>query len=222
MRPTARFLTEQHLLRAIDEAEEEHEPYRHWLLENMLPASVLAELNSLPCTPATTADTGGRRETHNSTRTFFGPSLQAEDWAADALAFAFQDPAMVDTLERRCGVDLSGSYLRIEFCQDVTGFWLEPHTDIGAKLFTMLIYLNDPPIDEYWGTDLLYPDGRLAGRAPSRSGAGLIFIPSDKSWHGFEPRQITGVRRTLIVNYVIPDWRSRHELAFPDQPIPGR
>jgi hypothetical protein len=27
-----------------------------------------------------------------------------------------------------------------------------------------------------------------------------------------------GIRRSLIVNYVKPDWRSRHELSFPDRP----
>ena len=37
---------------------------------------------------------------------------------------------------------LRDSHLRIEYCLDTDGFWLEPHTDIGAKLFTMLVYLS--------------------------------------------------------------------------------
>ena len=37
--------------------------------------------------------------------------------------------------------------------------------------------------------------------------------------HGFEPRQIDGVRKSVIVNYVTNDWRAREQLAFPDTPI---
>ena len=39
------------------------------------------------------------------------------------------------------------------------------------------------------------------------------------TWHGFLPRQIDGVRRSLIVNYVTSEWRNRHELAYPDKPV---
>ena len=48
---------------------------------------------------------------------------------------------------------------------------------------------------------------------------GLLFVPAADTWHGFTRRRIAGVRRSLIVNYVKPEWRSRHELAFPDQAI---
>ena len=53
------------------------------------------------------------------------------------------------------GCTLGGSFLRIEYCLDTDGFWLEPHTDIGAKLFTMLVYLSDHPEAEDWGTDIM-------------------------------------------------------------------
>ena len=41
-------------------------------------------------------------------------------------------------------------------------------------------------------------------------------MPASDTWHGFHKRPIAGVRRSLIVNYVKPEWRSRHELAYPD------
>ena len=28
-----------------------------------------------------------------------------------------------------------------------------------------------------------------------------------------------GLRQSVIVNYVVPEWRSRHELAFPEEPV---
>ena len=99
------------------------------------------------------------------------------------------------------------------------GFWLEPHTDIGAKFFTMLIYLNDPPAGEDWGTDVYESADKHLGSAPSGRNQGLVFVPGQTSWHGFEKRPITGIRRSLIVNYVTPEWRARHELAFSDKPI---
>ena len=47
----------------------------------------------------------------------------------------------------------------------------------------------------------------------------MIFIPSNNTFHGFEPRTIPGVRKSLIINYVTNEWRAREQLAFPDQPV---
>ena len=42
---------------------------------------------------------------------------------------------------------------------------------------------------------------------------------SENTWHSFQERPIDGVRRSLMVNYVKDEWRSTHELSFPEQPI---
>jgi hypothetical protein len=138
----------------------------------------------------------------------------------DQLTTALQSPFAVRHIERNCGSCLSGLSLRIEYCLDTDGFWLEPHTDIGAKRFTMLIYLSAEPGSEDWGTDICAPDGSLIATSPYERNGGLIFIPAADTWHGFHRRKIDGVRRSLIVNYVGPEWRARHELAFPDRPVP--
>jgi hypothetical protein len=49
----------------------------------------------------------------------------------------------VDRVAKHFGASVGGSYLRVEFAQDTDGFWLEPHTDLGVKAFTMLLYLSD-------------------------------------------------------------------------------
>jgi len=205
-----------HFLDALTNGRAETMPYPHWKLRNTLPDAMLRDITDLPVAPPTIGDTDGRRETHNSTRWFFGTSAQREFPACHALALALQSPKVAEALEDSCAVNLRGSSLRIEYCLDLDGFWLEPHTDIGAKLFTMLIYLNDPPPGEDWGTDIYASPTDHVGTAPFAGNHGLIFIPSANSWHGFAKRPITGVRRSLIVNYVTPDWRARHELAFPD------
>ncbi len=131
------------------------EPFRHWLLENILPADVCSGIDALPFTPPKIGDTRGKRETHNNSRLFFGPEYRALYSVCEALDAGFQSAAAVERIERLCDVALHNSYLRVEYCLDTDGFWLEPHTDIGAKLFTMQVYLSSEPGSEAWGADIL-------------------------------------------------------------------
>jgi len=190
-------------------------PFRHWLLTDALPDEVTQAIAELPAAPAEIGDTQGRRETHNSSRRFFAPG-DLWDGMARAVAQTFQAPETAAMLAEATGAPLEGASLRIEYCQDRDGFWLEPHTDIGAKLFTMLVYLGDDPA---MGTDIYDTEKRHLGAAPFGFGRGLIFVPGDDTWHGFEKRRIDGVRRSIIVNYVKPEWRARHELAFANTPV---
>ena len=105
--------------------------------------------------------------------------------------------------------------LRIEYCQDVEGFWLEPHVDIPVKLLTMLIYLTDAPELHDAGTDLYdnSPEHKLVSCVPYEWNAGFIFVPGKNTWHGFRMRAIRGVRKSLIINYVARGWRAVEELA---------
>jgi len=210
----------EHVRGAFEAAEQDENPYRHWNLTQVLPEAILGALDALPFEPPPDGDNRGRRENANSSRTFFSAEARARLPVCGEIADAFQAPATIRTIERRCGARLDGTSLRIEYCQDREGFWLEPHTDIGAKLFTMLIYLSISPDAVNWGTDILDgPEGGLVTRASGARNTGLIFIPAADTWHGFAPRPIAGVRRTLIVNYVRDTWRARHELAFPEEPV---
>jgi hypothetical protein len=47
----------------------------------------------------------------------------------------------------------------------------------------------------------------------------MVFVPSSDTFHGFEPRNIEGVRKSLIINYVTDEWRAREQQAFPNTPI---
>ena len=208
-----------HLRVALAGAEQTEYPFRHWSVRDVLTPGVCAGVRALPFLVPDMHAIAGRRETINSQRTFFGTEQRAAHPVCHAVAYAFQAPETIALLQKLCGTTLAGGSLRIEYCQDTDGFWLEPHTDIGAKLFTMLIYLSDGKGAEAWGTDLLDAAGRLVGRSAATFNSGLIFIPAADTWHGFAPRPISGIRRTLIVNYVRPEWRARHELCFPDTPV---
>ena len=214
----AEAITEQ-LAASLAASRRGEAPFPHWLLDAPFTGEVARELAGLPFVAPAIDDTQGRRETHNSSRQFFDRDRQQSDAICRAVAEALQSSATVGALARATGADLDGASLRIEYCLDTEGFWLEPHTDIGAKRFTMLVYLSDGPGAEDWGTDLYRPDGSHFARVPGRFDTGLVFVPSSSSWHGFERRPMAGVRRSIIVNYVGPEWRARHELAFPDRPV---
>ena len=98
---------------------------------------------------------------------------------------------------------------------DEPGFWLEPHTDIFVKKFTMLVYLADDPALRSAGTDIHEgpPDFKYVGSAPYGRNLGVIFIPGPDTWHGVGHVPIKGHRRSIIINYVTSDWRDKWELA---------
>lgn len=201
----------------LESADTYTDPYPHWILSRVLPDDICADMDTLdvPMAPAAAYD-AGRREANNSSRAFFDAERQAENPSVAAVAGALKAPETIAAIERITSAQLDGSLLRIEYCQDGDGFWLEPHTDIGAKLFTMLIYLSVGEGSDNCGTDVFDDDKSLVKSAPFKFNTGLIFVPGTNTWHGFNRRKINGVRKSIIVNYVKPEWRSRHELAFQD------
>jgi hypothetical protein len=212
--------TTECLLSSLRHGARSDAPYPYWLLEHCLPDAVVDSVTKLPIAPPHIDDTQGRRETHNDSRIHFGAQYRGRYAVMDILARVFQSRQALDALQATTGAHLSGTSLRIEYCQDSDGFWLEPHTDIGVKKFTMLIYLNREPQGSDWGTDIYSDHDTHVGRAPAGVNRGLIFVPSDKTWHGFEKRPMNDIRKSLIINYVGPEWRNRHELCFPEDPIP--
>lgn len=190
-------------------------PFPHWMLENVLePDACKALLAWDPGESAVAGDVGGRRETRNKSRVFVDPAVRQQDERLNRMAHLLDNDAMRQAFERICNVQLDTAALRLELCLDSDGFWLEPHTDIGAKKLTLLISLSTGEGADELGTDLMTPDGKSVARASGAFNSAVLFIPSDKTWHGFVKRPIKGTRRTLIVNFVDQNWRAVHELAF--------
>lgn len=190
-------------------------PYAHWLLNDVLPTSACDALEEWdPGVEAIAGDVEGRRETRNAHRVFVNAETRARDPRLDSLAHAFDSETMRSAFEQSCGIALDTAALRLELCLDTDGFWLAPHTDIGAKKLTLLVSLSRGAESADWGTDLMTQEGESVVRAPGAFNSAVLFIPADNTWHGFVRRPISGVRRTLIVNFVDDSWRAVHELAF--------
>ena len=203
---------------AFAASDERAGPYRHWFVDGLLPDDIVRELQDVPL-PAPALETSGTREINNSTRQYFCRANQARFPAFGDVAAAFQSPEIVRELGQVFGAELDGNYLRIEYAQDTDGFWLHPHTDIGVKVFTMLLYVSGNPGHQDLGTDIYKDRDTHAARTAFRPNHAMVFIPAKNTWHGFEPRPIPGVRQSIIVNYVKPEWRAREQLAFPDTVI---
>jgi hypothetical protein len=190
-------------------------PYDHWLLEGALPDGYCDEIAALPFQPPAVEAFNGRRETHNALRVYFNPENQARFEICRRVVDGFQNPEVRKTIEEVTGADLSDGKLRIEYCQDTDGFWLEPHTDISVKKFTMLVYLLDDPDLADAGTRIHEgpPDFKCVGAAPYGRNKGVIFVPGKNTWHSVARSPIRGVRKSIIINYVTSDWREKWELA---------
>jgi hypothetical protein len=190
-------------------------PFDHWLLETPIPNELCDEILNLPFAPPEGAVFGGKREINNKLRVYFTPENQAKHDVCKQVVEGFKDPAVIKTIERTTGADLSDTRLRIEYCQDTDGFWLEPHTDIFVKKFTMLVYLSDDPGLAKAGTDIHEgpPDFRYVHSAPYGKNLGVIFIPGKNSWHGVGHHPVKGTRKSIIINYVASQWRDTWELA---------
>lgn len=207
------------MVASIDRAKLTRTPYKHWFLTNCLPDDVVDAILDLPFEAPPLEGISGKRELHNKTRTYFDQDNMRRFAVCEAFNDAFQSPALTERIEQHFGADLDGSYLRVEIAQDTDGFWLEPHTDLGVKLFTMLLYASTNPAHADLGTDLYDSKKNHVRRSPFKSNCALVFVPSDITYHGFERRKIEGVRKSVIINYVTEAWRAREQLAFPGQPI---
>jgi hypothetical protein len=207
------------MLKSIESSKRTDAPYPHWFLSHCLPEDALDAVLALPFEAPPLDGISGKRELHNNTRKYFDQENMGRFPVCKAFSDAFQSKPVTDLIEMHFATSLDGSYLRVELAQDTDGFWLEPHTDLGVKLFTMLLYTSMEPSHADLGTDIYDEEKRHVGRSPFESNGALVFVPSGITYHGFERRKIEGVRKSVIINYVTNEWRAREQLAFPDQPI---
>ncbi len=207
------------ILASFAAAQRNDSPYPHFIVNNVVPDEMVAPLRELPFPAPDLGGVSGTREVHNKSRNYFDAGNRTDHEVCDLLAQALQDPEVVSAVENTFGTELEGTFLRIEYGQDTDGFWLEPHTDIGVKAFTMLLYLSDEEGHEKLGTSIYSDAETHVGETPFAPNLAMIFIPSNDTWHGFETRPIKGIRKSIIINYVTQDWRAREQLAFPETTV---
>jgi hypothetical protein len=207
------------LLGSIAAAERSETPFRRWSLRRCLPDEAVAPLQTLPFPPPALGGVSGRRDLHDATRVYLDAVNRARLPVCERLCQALQDERVTAAIAAQFGARLAGTCLRVEYAQDTDGFGLKPHTDLRVKAFTMLLYLSGHPQHATLGTDIYDSHRTHVGRTLFAPNTALVFVPSDMTFHGFEPRRIEGVRTSLIINYVTAEWRAREQLAFPERPV---
>lgn len=215
---TAEAMTDS-MLASMSSAKHGNRPYPHWFLTSCLPEDAIAAMQTLPFEAPALEGISGKRELHNKTRTYFDLPNMERFPVCKAFNEAFQSERLTKAIAEHFGTDINGGFLRVEYAQDVDGFWLEPHTDLGVKLFTMLLYISDEPSHSELGTDIYDADKNHVARSPFQANGAMVFVPSDVTYHGFEPRKIEGIRKSIIINYVTNDWRAREQLPYSNKPI---
>ena len=209
----------RHFLSALRRSHILETPYRRWTLTDVFPESLCTAILVLPIAPPVLGDTDGTRDTYNKSRAFFTPELRADFPACAALSEALQRPDVARQFGETLQFDPNGTFLRIEYIQDLDGAWLEPHRDVPEKIFSLVLYLCTGPHAVDWGTDIYDDDKKWVGRSKAEFNTAAIFKAGHNTWHGFDKRPIVGVRRLMEVNYV-RGWRDREQLVYPDKPIP--
>ena len=194
-----------------------NDPYAWWMVDHAMPADVRRALNELPLPAPALDGLSGKRELHNDTRAYFAGETMARFPVMGAVARALQSPRVARAITEAFAAPIEGTYLRLEYAQDIDGFWLQPHTDLGVKKFTFLLYLSEGQDD--LGTDIYRSEREHFGRPPFTPNSAMVFVPGDATWHGFEKRRIAGVRKSVILNYVTDEWRAKDQLSFPDEPV---
>jgi hypothetical protein len=216
----SRTPVEDAILKSFVAAEKRETPYPNWRVSEVFPEATARALAELPVHAVDLHGVSGRRELHNDQRSYFALDVLDRHPVARQVAEAFQSPRVVEAIMAHTGARLAGTYLRIEYAVDISGFWLEPHTDLGVKTYTMLYQLGTDGQEDL-GTDIYADKETWAERVPFGWNTALVFVPSDRTWHGFETRKIKTPRRSVIINYVTDEWRAREQLAFPNDPVRG-
>ncbi len=217
--PSSKDAIVESLVASFAAAKKGTKPYPHWFLDNCVPADVVSDVLALPFPAPALGGVSGKREVHNATRRYFDAENMEKFPVCNAVNAALQDKRVTSAIEKTFETKLGGTYLRVEFAQDTNGFWLEPHTDLGVKAFTFLLYTSTDAQHSELGTDIYDAEKKHVGRSPFKSNSAMIFVPGSDTYHGFEARQIDGVRKSLVINYVTNDWRAREQLAYPQTPI---
>ena len=147
----------------------------------------------------------GKRDGANKFRTFAKKDTPLGDMFKD-----FADREFRIHLSDITSVNCTEGELRVELCQDGPGFYLEPHIDISEKVITLQIYLDQG--NEDWGTSLYTQAGTYYETVPFVHNTGWMSTMNSPLIHGVEQNIVDGIRKSVIINYVVGNWRDKEQL----------
>ncbi len=121
------------------------EPFDFWLLDGALPEEDIDAISSLPSPllPTWSSTAGARPTTPHAC--ISAPRHGKPIRCAVVWSTASRTRASSPANAKGTGTKLAGTRLGSSIARTSPGSWLEPHTDIAVKKFTMLVYMLDDP-----------------------------------------------------------------------------
>ena len=195
----------------IEKASSKQKPWPWYGLSDVLDEEQVAEIRAMQFSERERMH-GGKRSDNTSVRRFVnedGPSGLIR--LVEELRSKEVQEAIHKKIYKYDG-NYSGLFVRVEVLNDKDGFWLKPHCDIGEKLISCLVYVNETDEDENIGTDLYSNSGSTYSllepvrTVPFIHNTGYMFSQFDGNGnkvHGLSKgKKIKVERRGLQINYV--------------------
>ena len=186
-------------------------PFPHWILSEVLPDFLVAELCTIELPRRTVPGDGTR--SGSGTVCFANHRSVANNPQLRRVISIFTDRRLKQDLEKIVKTSLRHCSLRAALYFDQDEVWIQPHTDLDVKRVTLIVLLEHHAPDAPVATELYDGNGCITTRAPSRNNTALLFKPDLNTFHGVRKRKLLGRRITLVINYVTESWRNKHELV---------
>ena len=161
-------------------------PFKHWELYNTISDICYNEI--MQVSQSVIPSVSHKKRSEHQHRTFIRTGVVAK---------AVNAKATRDIITQLTGVDLSHTRARLEVCVDLPGFSLEPHIDIPEKLITLQTYIDG---EENCGTNL-YP--KIVN---FKSNYSWLIVNNPNTLHGFDTREFSKPRVSIVLNYVTDEW----------------
>jgi Rps23 Pro-64 3,4-dihydroxylase Tpa1-like proline 4-hydroxylase len=187
------------------------DPWPHCYLENALPGTIAAEIESsfdrigLAPVAATNREKTYRMHTR---RVDLTSDVRLPSPAWRQLVEALRDQRYRAALGELTGVALADTKLTIDLWEYRAGDWLAPHVDKPEKVVTQLFYFSKDWRPDVGG-HLLVLDSADAPERPRRrlrpvTGASAVLVRSASSWHAVESTRGSGTSRCSVA---VTFWR---------------
>lgn len=157
--------------------------------------------------PTSGLEISGRRAHNTATRSFVNINSPTE---LKSIFEKYDGKDMRNFFTELTGVDCSIGRLRVEIINDQAGAYLEKHIDIKEKLITFQIYMNQGNID--WGTTIYTDCDTEHTTVPFVQNTGWLTHRNADVIHGVKQHSVTGERHSVIINYIVGDWRDTDQL----------
>ncbi len=188
------------------------EPWQHWIIDNVFPDELFKAVQQHEINDADYTNVNGFRDIIKG-RTFLGDEYCEKHPKLKPVAEFLNNHKF---FEETFNCDLSNTYCRPELIHDRYPFFHAIHTDTPEKKLTLIVNISKED-NKNLATDIYVDKETHYTKTEWADNRGLLFIPSDKKWHGFAPIEYSGIRTIMIINFVDIDvWKNTSQCFIGD------